>query len=112
MNVFVDECVNKKLMGYLAGHHFVHITDTPLRSTKNGVLLRQVAADYDVFLTTDHNIPFQQNLRQFPLAFVIIRALSNKLEDVLPAVPAALVVLDRIAQRPIVPGDLYEVGIT
>ena len=31
MNVFVDECVNKKLMPHLTGHRFVHATDTPLR---------------------------------------------------------------------------------
>ncbi len=36
MNVFVDECVNKKLMPYLTGYRFVHATNTPLRSTKNG----------------------------------------------------------------------------
>ncbi|MBA3946384.1 MAG: hypothetical protein H0X37_17705 [Herpetosiphonaceae bacterium] len=99
-------------MRHLVGHHFVHITDTALRSTKNGALLREVASGYDVFLTTDHNIPFQQNLQQFPLAFVVIHAVSNKLEDVLPFIPSVLVALDRIAQSPIIPGDLCEVGAT
>jgi hypothetical protein len=38
MRVFVDECVTKLLMPHLVGHDFIHILDTPLRSTKNGAL--------------------------------------------------------------------------
>lgn len=110
MRVFVDECVNKKVMPYLFGHNFVHATDTQLRSAKNGALLRAVAPDYDVFLTTDRNIPFQQNLQTFALAFIILRAVSNKIEHMLPLVPDTLAVLNRIAQSVIAPGDLYEVG--
>ena len=109
MRVFVDECVNKRLMPYLIRHAFTHITDTLLRSTKNGALLRAVAPDYDVFLTRDKSIPFQQNLKLFPLAFVILRAQSNSLEDLLPLLPDTLAVLDLIATSAITPGDLYEI---
>jgi hypothetical protein len=49
MKVFVDECVNRRFMRRLTGHDFVHISNTPLLSTKNGALLRAVAPDYDVF---------------------------------------------------------------
>jgi uncharacterized protein (DUF433 family) len=62
MRVFADECVNRLLLRHLTGHTFVHASDTPLLSTKNGVLLRAVSPDYDVFLTCDTNIQFQQNL--------------------------------------------------
>ena len=65
MNIFVDECVTKRLMPYLTGHHFVHATDTTLRSTKNGALLRAIAPDFDVFLTTDRHLPAQQTCRRF-----------------------------------------------
>ena len=77
MKVFVDECVNRHLLRHLTGHTFVHARDTPFRSTQNGALLRAVAPDYDVFLTRDQGIPFQQNLRRFPLAFIILRALEQ-----------------------------------
>ena len=110
MKVFVDECVNRRLLRRLAGHTFVHIADTHLRSTKNGALLRAVAPDYDVFLTRDRSIPFQQNLKRFPLAFVILRSRSNSLANLQPLVPDLLATLERIAAGGYRPGDLYEVG--
>ena len=55
------------------------------------------------------HIPFQQNLQTFPLAFVTLRGVSSSIEDLLPLVPDTLVVLDQIAQRPIVASDLYEI---
>ena len=109
MKVFVDECVNRRLMRRLAGHTFVHIADTPLRSTKNGALLRAVAPDYDVFLTRDRSLSFQQNLKRFPLAFVILRARSNSLADLLPLVPDLLAALGRIEAGGYAPGDLHEI---
>lgn len=109
MRVFVDECVNRHLLRRLAGHSFVHARDTALLGTKNGVLLRAVALDYDVFMTRDATIPFQQNLKRFPLAFVILLARSNRIEDLLALVPDLLAALDQIAAG-YAPGDLYEIA--
>ena len=64
----------------------------------------------DVFLTRDTSIPFQQNLKRFPLAFVILRARSNSLADLLPLVSDLLAALDRITASGYAPGDLYEVA--
>jgi hypothetical protein len=110
MRVFVDECVNRHLLRHLTGHTFVHARDTSLRSTQNGALLRAVAPDYDVFLTRDRGIPFQQNLKRFPLAFIILRARSNTIEDLLPLAPDLLATLGRIEAGGYAPGDLYEVA--
>lgn len=107
MKVFVDECVSRHLLRHLTGHTFVHARDTPLRSTKNGALLRAVAPDYDVFLTCDRGIPFQQNLKRFSLAFVVLHARSNKVEDLLPLVPDLLAALGRIEAGDYAPGDLH-----
>jgi hypothetical protein len=109
MNVFVDECVTKRLMPHLTGHHFVHATDTALRSTKNGALLRAVAPDFEVLLTTDRHLPMQQNLSLFPLAVVIMRGVSNKLEDLLPLLADTLAALDQIAQRGVQAGEVHEI---
>jgi hypothetical protein len=110
MKVFVDECVNKHLLRHLTEHAFVHARDTPFRSTQNGALLRAVAPHYDVFLTRDRGIPFQQNLRRFPLAFIVLRARANKLEHLLPLVPALIATLQKIDAGGYAAGDLYEVS--
>ena len=110
MRVFADECVNRHLLRHLTGHTFVHARDTALLSMKNGALLRAVAPDYDVFLTCDASIPFQQNLKRFPLAFIILRARSSRIEDLLPLVPDLTAALEQIAASGYVPGDLYEIS--
>lgn len=110
MRVFVDECVNRHLLRHLTGHTFVHARDTSLRSTANGALLRAVAPDYDVFLTRDRGIPFQQNLKRFSLAFIILHVRSNKIEDLLPLVPDLLAVLRAIETGDRAPGDLHVIG--
>ncbi|HEX8651006.1 MAG TPA: hypothetical protein VF708_09190 [Pyrinomonadaceae bacterium] len=101
MKVFVDECVTYLLMAHFTRHDFTHILDTPWRGMKNGALLRLVASEYDVFLTTDRHIPHQQNLRKLNLAFVIIHGVSNKIDDLLPLAPKTIDALDHIS-----PGDL------
>ena len=54
---------------------------------RNGVLLQTAASHFDVFVTMDDNLPDQQNLRQFDLAVVVLRARSKNLEDLLDLMP-------------------------
>ncbi len=109
MRIFADECFNFDLMTHFAGYNLIHISDTTLRGMKNGALLRTVAADYDVFLTTDRHIPNQQNLKKFDLVFVIMRGVTNDLDDLLPLVPRTRAALDEIARGETAPGDCYEI---
>lgn len=54
---------------------------------KNGALLRAAAEAFDVFVTMDRNLPYQQNLKMLDLAVVVIRAVSNAFVDVAPLMP-------------------------
>lgn len=109
MRVFVDECVNKRLLRHLVGHDVVHATNTPLRGMKNGVLLSAVAPDYEISLTLDKNIRFQQNLKNFPLTFVIMHSAYNALKDLLPLLPDVLSVLNIFEAGDLAPGALHEI---
>jgi hypothetical protein len=61
------------------------------RGLKNGELLKSAeAAGFDVFLTADQGIEYQQNLNARTIAIVILRAKSNRLRDLLPLVSASL----------------------
>lgn len=57
---------------------------------KNGELLALVAREFDVFVTVDRNLSFQQNLPAFAVAVIVIRARSNRLADLKPLVPELL----------------------
>ena len=54
------------------------------KGVENGELLRRAEVEFDVFITTDHGIPHQQNLADVGLAIVILRARSNRFVDLRP----------------------------
>lgn len=56
----------------------------------NGALLRRAAGAFDVLITTDKSIAYQQNLAAYPLAFVLLRCKSNDIVDVAPVVTKLL----------------------
>ena len=51
---------------------------------KNDVLLQAASGRFDVFLTVDRNIPFQQNLRGLKIGILAIIAPSDRLVDLRP----------------------------
>ena len=62
MKILLDECLPVDFRHHLAGHE-VHTAEwAGFKSLKNGRLLREAEeAGYEVFLTTDQGIPYQQN---------------------------------------------------
>ena len=60
------------------------------------LLTKTEAAGFSVFLTSDRNLEFQQNLSKRLLGVVVLRAVSNALEDLLPLVPAALSAIETV----------------
>ncbi len=51
---------------------------------KNGELLSLAEAEFDVFITVDRNLSFQQNLPDFNISVLILHAPSNRLTDLKP----------------------------
>jgi predicted nuclease of predicted toxin-antitoxin system len=106
VRILLDEQLPRQLAPHLEGHDAVTVKQQGWAGLKNGALLREAAAaGFDVFLTSDQNIEFQQNLRKAQLFVVVLVALTNKLEDLLPLVPAVLVALKSSA-----PGRLVRIG--
>jgi hypothetical protein len=60
---------------------------------KNGALLARAEASFDVFLTVDRNLSFQQRLSGFNIGVIVLAALSNRFEDLKPLVPQILAAL-------------------
>ena len=105
MRILLDECVPRRLGQHLRGHNWSTVPKEGLAGVKNGELFAAVQGKWDVLLTTDTNIPWQQVVARFDLAVLIIRAWSNDIEDLLPWVPEALRVLSSAK-----PGQALEVG--
>lgn len=59
----------------------------------NGDLLKQAEQHFDVFLTSDSNLVFQQNLARFDLAVIVLEPRSTRLRDTAPLMPEVLRIL-------------------
>ena len=55
--------------------------------TFNGELLERAQHDFDVLVTNDANVSFQQNISQFDIAIVVLNARSSRLNDILRLIP-------------------------
>jgi hypothetical protein len=62
-------------------------------SKTNGELLALAAADFDVLLTSDRNLSYQQNLSSLNIAVVVLVASSNRIDDLRPLMPRVLELL-------------------
>jgi hypothetical protein len=65
---------------------------------KNGELLSLAEVEFDVFITVDRNLSFQQNLPKFNIAILVLRAPSNRLADLKPLAPKVLSILSTLTK--------------
>ena len=89
MKILLDECLPVDFRRHLAGHE-VHTAEwAGFKSLKNGRLLREAeGAGCDVFVTTDQDLPYQQNPARRKISVLVIRSRTNQIEDLLTVVPA------------------------
>src|SRR5262245_55875247 len=102
MKLLLDECVPSVLKDDLVGHDVSTVEDAGFKGLKNSKLLRAAAGNFDVLVTVDKSIPSQQNLAAFGIAVLLLRAKSNRYDDLKPLVPNALTALDQIQPDTIV----------
>ena len=107
MKVFLDESVDWRLSGDIVGHEVATAQQMQWAGLKNGDLLARVSRRFDVFITVDRNLAFQQNLDNYGLAVVILKTKSNRLADLRMLVPALL----RLLRKP-VPKRLHTIDAT
>jgi predicted nuclease of predicted toxin-antitoxin system len=74
MKLLLDECAPKRLNNDFPGHEIRTVEDVGLKGLKNGELLRAAAEQFDVLITVDRRMQFQQNLLQLNLALIILVA--------------------------------------
>ncbi len=87
--VLLNENVDRLLKPLFdAGLDVATVRDRGWDGLKNGDLLRAASAEFDVFVTVDRNLQYQQDLRVLDLAIVVIQSVRNAFVDVAPLMPA------------------------
>jgi hypothetical protein len=106
MKVLLDECIPRKLKNALPDHECQTVPEAGLAGQKNGRLLSLAEhAGFELFLTMDKGVQYQQNLVGRSIAIPIIRAQSNRLADLLPHIEAC-----RLIMRSIQPREVIRIG--
>jgi predicted nuclease of predicted toxin-antitoxin system len=107
MKILIDECVPAGLKGSLnaLGHECQTVREVGLAAKKNGELLALAEGRWNVLLTTDRKIKYQQNLAGRNISIAILGANSNRMRDLLPLMPACAQALLSIRA-----GEIVEVG--
>ena len=96
MKILLDECVDQRFRRELHGHEVQAVPEQGWAGKKNGELLALAAQAFDVFVTVDRNLYFQQNLVTLRIAVVILQARTNRLADLKPFAPKVLEVLTQL----------------
>ncbi len=94
MRILLDESSPRKLGFLLEGHFVRTVQQVGFGGLSNGKLLAAAVNDFDILITGDQNMEYQQNEAALPMGVIILVAGSNKLESFLPLMPKLLKILD------------------
>jgi predicted nuclease of predicted toxin-antitoxin system len=90
-----DECVPARLGRFLTDHSVVTVPRRGWPGIKNGESLALAEQEFDVFITVDRKLSTQQDLTKFKIPVLLLRARTNRLEDIRPLIPELLKTVDR-----------------
>lgn len=88
MRVLVDESLPQEFAVELGLPDVRTVAEQGWSGLKNGtLLLRAETAGFTLFLTADQNLPYQQHLPAFRVAVMVLKARSNRIQDLRPLLP-------------------------
>lgn len=99
MRILLDESLPRDLIALLPGHEVATVRTAGWSGVKNGKLLALAATRFDVFVTADRNLEFQQNPAALPVAVVVLAARRTRIEAIRPLLPELLALLNQLAPR-------------
>jgi predicted nuclease of predicted toxin-antitoxin system len=106
LKILLDENLPRQLARDLVGHEVATVSGMGRQGAKNGVLLRLAAPHFDVLLTADRSLRYQQNVTIAGLAVVVLAVANTKLETIRPLLPE----LSELLTRAPAPGSVEVVG--
>jgi hypothetical protein len=106
MRILLDECIPRKLKYRLPDHECQTVPEAGFAGKKNGFLLDLAEeAGFEIFVTMDRGLEYQQNLAGRSVAILLLRGKSNRLADLLPLVPDLLRTM-KLARK----GEINRIG--
>lgn len=106
MRILLDESLPRQLAHELPGHDVRTVSQEKWTGLKNSEVLRRAkSGGFEVFITADQGLEYQQDLARSGLGIIVVKAATNRLEDLRPLIPTLLQALSSIR-----PGELGRVS--
>ena len=89
MKILLDECVTKKLEAQLSEFEVYTVTQLGWGGIKNGKLLTLCTENnFDVLLTIDKNLIYQQNLKKYKISIAVLNTITSKIGEISQFIPS------------------------
>jgi predicted nuclease of predicted toxin-antitoxin system len=104
VRILLDECLDLRLRHQFPGHECITVQYLEAKGTKDGKLLDLFGDQFDVLITVDGTMPFQQNLKKYKISGILITEGDGSIVTVMP-----LIDLIRATLETIKPGEWVRV---
>lgn len=89
MKILLDECITKRLKRHLEEYEVYTVRELNLGGIKNGKLMAYCSENgFDILLTIDKNLMFQQNIERYPVTIAVLNCFSSKIEEIVQFIPS------------------------
>ncbi|PDW05064.1 DUF5615 family PIN-like protein [Candidatus Viridilinea mediisalina] len=105
MRVLLDECVTRHLKREFIGQEVHTVEEAGLKGLQNGRLLQAASGKYDVLVTVDQNVRYQQNFNATTIAVIILKARRSTYPLLKPLMPKVLALIARMKPGEVVVVD-------
>jgi len=102
MNILFDENFPRPLRRFFPDHQVTTVQKMEWLEAENGDLLAVAEAEFDVLLSTDKGIKYQQNFTDRDIAVIVLRTKDNRMPTLIPLMPKVLALLPTVQ-----PGQVY-----
>ncbi len=106
LRVLLDECLPKKLKQQFAECAVSTVPEMGWAGKKNGELMELARIEFNVFVTADQNLRYQQNLAYTEIGVIVLVANDNRIETLTPLIPQVLLALETIAAGQVIEIEL------
>lgn len=90
INILLDECLPQKLKYRIeeldSGFVTKTVPEMDWASIADGELLGKAEKEFDIFITSDRNLSFQQPIKDCAIHVILLKAPTNTYEDLLPLI--------------------------
>jgi len=102
MKILLDECIPVRLKKLLPDFKVYTFTEMGWTSFTNGKLMKiSIESGFDIMITVDKNLQYQQNIKEYDISIVVFEVLYNRFQDFIPLIPKFIELQSKLEKKKI-----------